>query len=126
MTQPVYLAPASRGQYKLAPFATAVRMDVINPAGFALRGFYLPTGFLGTALTLLASATEVSSNLDAKLLPVVDEAGTTLSVTVAAGRYVVLGKEFSAKLNALGNSIVIVSNATETVTLTLVTVASGK
>jgi hypothetical protein len=113
-------------QYKAAPFATAVRSAVINTAGFALRGFYVPTGFLGTALTFLASPTEVSVNTDAKLLPVVDEAGTTLSVTVAAGRYVVLGKEFSEKLNALGNSIVIVSNASETVALTLVTVASGK
>jgi hypothetical protein len=123
---PIYIAPASRVQYKLAPFASATKSAVVNLAGFALRGFVVPVGFVGTTLTFFASATDVGVNTDAKLVQVFDEAGIAVSVTVAAGRYVTCGKEVSEKLNAIGNNLVVQSNATETVTLTLIGVASGK
>jgi hypothetical protein len=123
---PVYLTPSSRIQYKLAAYAGATKSAVVNLAGFALRGFVVPTGFVGTTLTFFASASDVSVNTDAKLVQVFDEAGIAVSVIVAPNRYVTCGKEVSEKLNAVGNNLVVQSNASETVTLTLVTVASGK
>jgi hypothetical protein len=111
---------------KKAVFAGSTRSSVINCAGFAVRGLYIPAGFVGTAVTFLCANQEVSSNVDAKLLPVTDEVGTVVSITVAASRYVVVGQEVGMKLNAMGSYIVVVSNASETLTVPLVVVASAK
>lgn len=70
--------------------------DVVPVGLRRVVGFYIPAGFDGTTLTFTACATK-----DGTFLPVYDDAGNALSITVAHTRYVVATATKAAALAGL-------------------------
>lgn len=133
MSDAVYIEPSKRVTTIAVTCPKGLQpSNVVNLRQYAIRGVIVPAGWAGTALTFKASPTEVTDagliTTPGLVLPVYDDAGSLVTVTIAASRYVVFGTEVAEKLNALGNFIVIVNNATQAAdsTLTLVCVASTK
>lgn len=130
MATPVHIEPSRRVLFdRKADFAANVQpSSPVNLRGYALRGVIVPAGWNGTSLTFKAAPSEITdANLTAAL-SVFDDAGNAVTVTIAASRYVVFGTEVAEKLNALGDFIIVINNATQAAaaSLTLVCVASTK
>lgn len=60
--------------------------------GYYLVGFYIPSGFEGTALTFQAAPT-----INGTYLAVYEDANNAVSLTVAQSRYVALGSSAAAR-----------------------------
>ncbi len=93
----VQFDPSGKFRFIPAVFAHGQsESDAINTEDFSVRGFMVPAGFVGTALTFHAGKSETIGDM----LPVYDGSGSVLTVTVAAGHYVALTQAQAEILNA--------------------------
>ena len=101
MSAPIYLEPSKRVVFdRTVTIANGqTTSGLIALRGYALRGLIVPSGLVGTAISFLADTQERGGSASSAL-PVFDDAGAQVSVTVASGRYIVFGQAVAEKLNA--------------------------